>query len=1361
MPNEEFVDYSLELESNDVPVAIVLPADQEVVVGAIVKLDGRSSIDPNGSGLTYSWSFSQVPIGSQVETFGFSNFEDDSSIVGFAPDITGTYKIQLIVNDGSLDSEPTEGVVDVRVILVPNHQGYVPDASFIWNYLSDFWTQVPDRKRFETFWSAAIQVTAGEMLKLYQYQYNKSIRDIQETVQKKWISFSPSLAIDRTTVSFILSDDTAGTNAETFVVDSTSGIPTTDQPSYSNVVIIPAEDGSFTRTSFGSTVALGRLLQLENRSYTLARANTAFRSLNYGVDGATSGTLTFTGSQFTADMVGATLRILGPSLSTLLGDYVIETYVSPTEVTVEEIHPGTTWPGGTAITYTILPAEPESSSFFADQEQVPAGQSAQNWRFSSTLISSDIDFEEEGVSPGDTMEVEVTRLDLRVLSTFFIQIVSVDRNRVGFVMNLEDLVAGEAAEGLTEDIQVTLAADLIVPGLSTADDGASLTYSLQALAVKETVESIAFKRQYFEQELTHEDEINVGPFSITIRPIRIIRNRKMLIADDFISIPILQEYVKQPDIVDDDGDLYLVMHGVKTPVSRRPFLLSENLDYIIDDESTITGSAIVVAGNDEITITNGDLIDRSVQEGDTIEVTLGNTTQVFDIRRVTSAETLRVFPTPTTGTTAGLFVLTRRISGKYLRFIENTFSKSSPAPTRLWSEISYLDNGEAIEGNFGVLVGVRREDLERVGSGIPYKSAVAGLMYALSNGPTISNLTLSAQILIGLPFAQNAGVIKEINPAFRKREDGSPLYGRILVEGRDRFNQPTGVTNIYFYPEGRQIFDETNEIWVAAVPDFSGIALNPDTGVEYTIGDAVTQFAPLSKGVRIQEYLTDPNWVDLLVAQGNIASQIQKYHAFQVVVNSDFVTSVDVDLTAQFMKKVKAHYVRLVSALLKSLEDTVDIEDVLSFGRGQAFFDGSDLGTPTAAMFDSLDENEAYFSLDGVFYTRLHIGTDLVTTLGSASVTSADAGFIEARAPQNESWVSPKVRPGDLLTISVGSNAGSYTIDSVTDDGTLVLTGAGTSNFESLEDQRFLIHRPVQNPIFAGQVIIENLGDVVDVREANGDPGSIDTAGVSVGDYLVFADISTDLSTITSRRYIISEVNPDDFEPTIRLKDLPVEASGTYTGWIIREGLLTNGHVSPYGETHTFITDTTAGQPYINFLNSGFVGFERSLNIALIRPGSEIEIAGYPYVVLKNEPENNRVLVTPTPSVTATTSSGVVVRLRPDMASTPLPMDILDRMPGDMLELELQGQLSEAVNTTGTLNDVILGGAYTTTELGIRPGDYFLILEGPDSLVDVGHGPGAFVVHKVLYPYTITLADAMTSSGTVNYGIRRKVPNEG
>lgn len=1350
MTNDLYKSFSLETEDNAAPVARIVPSEQEVVVGAIVKLDGRSSTDPEDAPLMYLWTFSQVPIGSQVEAFGFSLIEDDGSVVGFAPDITGIYRVQLVVSDGSLSSDPDESLVDVRIILVPNHQGYIPDASFIWNYLSDFWTQVPDRKKYETFWSATIQTTAAEMLKLYQYQYNQSIRDIQELIQKRWLSFSPALAVNRDTTSFVLADDTAGLNASTFIFDSVSGIPAFDQGTYSTGISIPATDGNFVRTPYNYPTAIGRLLVMGDRSYTLLRTNATFQAIDYGTDGATSGSVTFTGSNFVASMVGATLRILSAT-STLVGDYIIASYTSSTQISITAIHPGTTWPGSSGLTYSVIPATANATAFYADRAQVPTGLEHQPWRFSATMISSDTDYEAQGVSPGDVIQVEITRTDLNVLSTFFVQVVSVDRNRVGFVLNLEDLVAGVAGGGFTEDIQVTLASDLIVPGLS-ADVNGNLTYSSDALAIYRLVTSAAFKRQFFDTELGPTDPITVGPFSIIARPVQIIRNRKVSVDPVVVSIPILQEYIKQPDVIEDtNGDIAFVFDGVKTVSPRKPYLLSENLDFIIDDEGMINGTCQITQALDEITIPRGDLIDRSVQEGDTIEVQIGATSEVFAIRKVLSADTLRVYPLPTISSLQALYTITRRLAGKFIRFITNAFTKKSPAPTRLWSEVSYLDNGEAIEGNFGILVGVRREDLAKVGSGIPYKSAVAGLMYALTNGPTISNLSLSAQILLGLPFAQNAGVITEIDPAFRKRADGSPLFGRILIQGLDNQGNPTGVTNIYLYPEGSQIFDPITSTWLPAVPDFSGIALNPDTGVEYKVGDIVTQFAPLSKGVQIQEYLSTPDWLDRLTAQGDVAAALQKYHAFQVLVNSDLVSSVDVDLTAQFMAKVKAHYVKLTSALLRFLEDVVDIQDDLTFGRTIDFYDASSLGLTTAVQFEDDDANESFITLDGIMYTRFLIGSDLVTTKDSTTVSSASGGFEDARIPHIESWDPPLLAPGDILSILKGSNAGRYPIDSVASDTSLVLSLPAT-NFETDTGQSFIVYRPLQNPIWEGTVGVTNGSATVSM------PSGIGPRGVSVGDYLVFANLSA--ITFTSKRYKILTVNISSVSPTLVLDSNVSETTGEYDGWVVREQLIAQGPVAAYGITPRFFVNTTATGSAFTFTDSGS-NINSWLNIALIRPGTEIVMNGITYTVLTTRGALHQPSVTPA-ILTTETNKQVTVRLRPERAVQILSVDPLDRFPSDYLQLEIQASLSvgDLAQTVATSANVTLS-VETPGGLQVIPGDYLTLLSGGDSTRDIGFGAGVFPIFQITGGTTIVLFDALTATGSFHYGIRRRRPNEG
>ncbi len=1338
-----------------VPVAIINPSDQEVIVGSIVKLDGRTSFDPNDLTLTFTWSFSQVPIGSQVSLFGFTDLEDDSSIVSFAPDITGTYKIKLVVSNGTTESTPVESLVDVRVILVPHHQGFVPDSSFIWNYLSDFWNLVPDKKRIETIWSSMIQVTAAEMLKLYQYQYNRSIRDIQETIQKRWVKFSPSLDIDRDKISFILSDETAGFLASTFVVNSKTGVSELVQPTYSNIVTIPKLEGDFTRTSFGLPTAIGRLLRLDNRTFTLARTSPTFKSLAHDSNGSTSGTDAFSGTSFTSSMLGATLRIFGPSSSPLVGDYVIDTIVTPTQIQIANPPSGVTWSGSSNLEYTVLPSSALHTSFLADRDQVPAAMSSRFWRMSSTLISSQYNFEEQGVSIGDVVEIEVMRTDLQVLSTFFVQVSAVDRNRISIVFNLEDLADGVVAKGLTDDIQLTLAADLIVPGLSSDING-NLLYSLLASTVKTTVTSVKFKRTYYERILSATDEIDVGGFSITARPVRIIRNSKILIDPSIVSIPILQEYIKQPDIIQDGSKIFFVDGDSRVQVSRVPYLLAENLDYIVDDESTIFGICQTQQGNDHVTVPLGDLVDRSVQAGDIIEISHGTTRETFDIRRVITASTLQVAPVPTITSTSAPFTIIRRVAGKFIRFVEGAFSKHSPAPTRLWSEVTYFDNQDSIESNFGVLVGVRREDLSRVGSGISYKNAVSGLMYALSRGPTISNLALAGHILIGLPFAQNSGVIIEINPEFRKRDDGSPLLGRILVEGRDKNNDKTGVTNIYFYPQGRQIFDSSTSKWVPAVPDLSGLAINPNTGKEYAVGDKVSQFDPLSKGVKIQEYLSTPGLVDSLVAQGNIASQLQKYHSFQIIVNSDLVTSTDTDLVAQFINKARAHYVRLTSSLGLIVEDFVEADDIIQFTRPVSFFDSSDLGTPTAVKLDNDDDNESILLLDGYFYNKYLIGKDLSTTQGSSVVQTASGGFINARPLMLESWDPPLIRPGDFLRILGGNNLGMYRIVSITSD-TQATLDLGSDVFQTLSNQEFLVYRPLRNPIWMGKVIIVSGNSTVSVQETSGSPGGIGSSGVSVGDKLVFADLSIS-NPSPSFVYTVAFVSPGS-SPTIELSSNPSETSGTYSAWVIRDGLMTSGIIEPpESPGEVFYASGTSGDFHITFTDTGS-HVNSWLNVSLIRPGTVITVDGIPYQVLDLERSIRRAAISPV--LTSTFSDKqVTVDIRPDRSSVPVAIDFLDRLPSDHLDFTVVPSITtgDSVQSTSGSNTVTLT-AQSFSDIGMAPGDYLQFMSGAEATRDVGHGPGIFPIRSIAGSSAFLFTKPLTT-GTFQYQLIRKMPND-
>jgi hypothetical protein len=91
--------------SNTAPVANA-GADQSVTVGSTVTLSGGGSTDVDGNPLSYDWSFVTVPAGS---TATFSN--PTAATPTFVAERAGQYVVQLIVNDGTINSVPDNVII--------------------------------------------------------------------------------------------------------------------------------------------------------------------------------------------------------------------------------------------------------------------------------------------------------------------------------------------------------------------------------------------------------------------------------------------------------------------------------------------------------------------------------------------------------------------------------------------------------------------------------------------------------------------------------------------------------------------------------------------------------------------------------------------------------------------------------------------------------------------------------------------------------------------------------------------------------------------------------------------------------------------------------------------------------------------------------------------------------------------------------------------------------------------------------------------------------------------------------------------------------------------------------------------------
>ncbi|HLZ33514.1 MAG TPA: PKD domain-containing protein [Nitrospira sp.] len=85
---------------NTAPVANAGP-NQAVALGTTVTLNGTASSDVDGSPMTYLWSFVSVPAGS-----GATLANPTTAKPTFLVDKAGQYVVQLVVNDGIVNSTP-------------------------------------------------------------------------------------------------------------------------------------------------------------------------------------------------------------------------------------------------------------------------------------------------------------------------------------------------------------------------------------------------------------------------------------------------------------------------------------------------------------------------------------------------------------------------------------------------------------------------------------------------------------------------------------------------------------------------------------------------------------------------------------------------------------------------------------------------------------------------------------------------------------------------------------------------------------------------------------------------------------------------------------------------------------------------------------------------------------------------------------------------------------------------------------------------------------------------------------------------------------------------------------------------------
>jgi len=247
-------------------------------------------------------------------------------------------------------------------------------------------------------------------------------------------------------------------------------------------------------------------------------------------------------------------------------------------------------------------------------------------------------------------------------------------------------------------------------------------------------------------------------------------------------------------------------------------------------------------------------------------------------------------------------------------------------PPQLWAETSYLDNRPVIEQNFGLPAAFTLDDLALLPKNVDYLSSVQGLWYAYFNGPTVFNIRAGTQILLGLPFAEQTGIIVEI------RSDFGATTGRMLVQDA----ADSTVVREYIYPSTLSL--ETN----------------PVTGKPYVVGDTVTQFAPLVTGVEVKDWVNDPKWFGGYLTQGSFY-EVEKFFKFLVRVDSKAFNLNALLFSMSFVLRIKPTYTYPLFVVLAAIGNTEVVVTDGTVIEGSLFIDDGACFNGTlgaATMFD-------------------------------------------------------------------------------------------------------------------------------------------------------------------------------------------------------------------------------------------------------------------------------------------------------------------------------------------------------------------------------------------------------------------------
>lgn len=1106
-----------------IPIAEASVVPAYGIIGSVIRLKGGQSSDPFDASLTYQWSFKSTPIGSTVAHEGFRDLAGDMSEVSFSPDIVGEYVVSLTVSNGTYDSDPFEVRASIRAILVPHGRGIVPDGKFIWSYIRDVWAQVDSKEWFETFWSALMQIAGADLLKLYQNDFAKSIRDIQDLYQRRWLKYEPKLDLVDGDCSFFLGHQAAGTNATTTDVSRVgqaiilhkSSDPVSDELVVVLGPVLPKVSGEILKIFFDSKTP-GNV-----GSYTVLGTNA--KKTGYLLQSGQTQPDPTAGRVATASTVYFSFQ----SKSWTIQDFGIPALLNPGDIFHIPLGVNTGFYRILSKVGAVFQVDHAPPSF--SDVTMPTTNKVDTYRpvgievSQASSVNTDtlaIPFQD---SRNDPSSIAPGRIILVGGQAFTVLRTNVDYNQpiplTVITTDESDLFTG--MNGVSWRTPYTLVSksqnfselgvssgDLLIVDIVNDNSGISSEFHAQVIGVDRN--RLGF---YLTDQDVAAGEIPAVPDQAIvqlskdfgIQSVRAVAGspltylgdaelvKNILMSGRFRDAYHNKELTSASPIVVHGGTFYLhprsVIRNRLIPVAETLRSIPVLQDWIVQPSVTEhdgkifqekNGKEYQIARKPTSLVENTDfLVDSDVAFEGSMAFDTG--TSLLDVEN-------------------GLFLDMGLSPGDTFSILEPVTLRGDYGITAVFSQ-SKAQLSATIPLyvlNKTVLANVRITR-KRTGHFLRF---VPGLFVArdpapdrywaevslFDNNQTIEN---NFGILVGLKSADLLQITEKVN--YRQAVSGmmyaftrGPAVDRVRLGAQILLGLPfsehrgiiRSLENDYRLDahgnpiQGRLLIEDVDASGtplgvqrvytfpVDSISSLAGVDVNPATGNLYTVGDIVEIFSPLCKGVEVSDYVNDPNRVRTSIGL------LRQFHSVRVLANDNIFTLAEMAMVSSFLRKITPSYVSATLGILSEFSDTIAVTDSvkekLIFGEG-VLVDNPYFALAHAIQYDGKDRGWAGIVRwnDGMYEARKS-GTNLVTLAGAGPIPFT--GYFSGGGflePLNGE--GPVTRPGDVLVILNGLNQGTYVIDSVL-DGEVHVVGPITYPIDLSADKGFV---PATNQLFA------------------------------------------------------------------------------------------------------------------------------------------------------------------------------------------------------------------------------------------------------------------------------------------------------